>query len=488
MNEQNPDLKGPPRPDLRKQIISDALFDPQAVGVTATDDDPIPVVIELNAQHSGGLDGAFKQLIEELGKITDRARLTQTADTYVQIELSINQVKSLVNVDLGESWPEPAIYRIWPDFPIYPLVDRSCKTVKVDAARRSYGASGRDIVWAVIDSGIDQEHPHFTRYGTLVGDVKRLHQDFTEQADVGVGSALTDAFGHGTHVAGIIAGEPPTTTEVRVFQQVQDPEDPKQTRTEPRTAYDRTLLAGMAPQTKLVSLKVLDKDGRGSSMNVIRALEYVRTQLNGQKLMRVHGVNLSVGYEFDPTWFACGQSPICVAVDRLVRSGVVVVIAAGNTGYGSLISGQRPTNVGLTMTINDPGNAEMAITVGATHRDMPHTYGVSYFSSKGPTGDGRVKPDLIAPGERITSCCAEGKLTSDLGGPGQAVYVEDSGTSAAAPHVSGAIAGFLSIRSEFIGQPERIKQIFTSSATSLGREHYFQGHGLVDLMRAIQSV
>ena len=58
----------------------------------------------------------------------------------------------------------------------------------------------------------------------------------------------------------------------------------------------------------------------------------------------------------------------------------------------------------------------------------------------------------------------------------------------AAPHVSGAIAAFLSIRQEFIGQPEQIKQIFTSSATSLGRERYFEGHGLVDLMRAIQSV
>ena len=54
----------------------------------------------------------------------------------------------------------------------------------------------------------------------------------------------------------------------------------------------------------------------------------------------------------------------------------------------------------------DPGNADSVITVGATHRYMPHTYGVSYFSSKGPTGDGRIKPDLVAPGERITSCAA----------------------------------------------------------------------------------
>ena len=227
------------------------------------------------------------------------------------------------------------------------------------------------------------------------------------------------------------------------------------------------MLAGIARETKLVSLKVLDDRGNGQSMNVLRALEYVRKDINGYgKLLRVHGVNLSLGYEFDPKWFACGQSPICAEVDRLVRSGVVVVVAAGNTGYGSLTALARQTNVGLTMTINDPGNAALAITVGATHRDMPHTYGVSYFSSKGPTGDGRLKPDLVAPGERITSCAAGKALVSAFPGgkaptPGRtAVYVEDSGTSMAAPHVSGAVANFLSIRREFIGRPDDVKKVF----------------------------
>ncbi len=184
---------------------------------------------------------------------------------------------------------------------------------------------------------------------------------------------------------------------------------------------------------------------------------------------------------------------MCVEVDRLVQSGVVVVTAAGNTGYGAQSSDEGRTKTGLTLTINDPGNSALAITVGATHRDSPHTFGVSYFSSKGPTGDGRLKPDLVAPGERITSCAAGRRLdpvkqlwgdTSDH----PAAYIDDSGTSMAAPHVSGAIAAFLSIRREFIGRPADVKTIFLDNATSLGRERYFEGHGMVDLMRAIQAV
>jgi subtilisin family serine protease len=141
---------------------------------------------------------------------------------------------------------------------------------------------------------------------------------------------------------------------------------------------------------------------------------------------------------------------------------------------------------GLDLTVDDPGNAELAITVGSTHRDMPHLYGVSYFSSKGPTGDGRMKPDLLAPGEKILSCEAAGPPARR--GKREARYVEKSGTSMAAPHVSGVIAAFLSIRKEFVQRPEEVKRIFLSSATDLGRARDFQGHGLVDLMRAIQSV
>ena len=252
-------------------------------------------------------------------------------------------------------------------------------------------------------------------------------------------------------------------------------------------------ISGLAPHTRLVSLKVLGADGCGDVSSIISAINWIQ-EINGYgRRIQIHGVNLSVGYPFDAEWFACGQSQLCVEVNRLVRSGVCVVVAAGNRGYGQLASLQQEESRmgGLALSISDPGNAELAITVGSTHREMPHVYGVSYFSGKGPTGDGRLKPDLLAPGEKILSC-ATGKLLQD-NRPSDPkakapTYIEYSGTSMAAPHLSGCIASFLSVKREFIGRPDRVKEVFLATATDLGRERSFQGAGLVDLMRAIQHV
>jgi subtilisin family serine protease len=169
---------------------------------------------------------------------------------------------------------------------------------------------------------------------------------------------------------------------------------------------------------------------------------------------------------------------------------VVVVVSAGNAGAAGTLTGQTDDVRGQLSTITDPGNAAKAITVGSTHRYAPHTYGISYTSSKGPTLDGRLKPDLVAPGERITSA-ATGDMRSGIGplsGRDTVAYVEATGTSMAAPHVSGAIAAFLSVRDEFIGQPDEIKRQFTTSATSLGRHEFYQGAGLIDLMRVLSNV
>jgi subtilisin family serine protease len=230
-----------------------------------------------------------------------------------------------------------------------------------------------------------------------------------------------------------------------------------------------------------MSLKVLTDDRKGSTEALLAAIGYIQS-LNGYgRNIRVHGLNISLGYDFNPKNFAAGQSPLCAEVDRLVKCGVVVVVAAGNGGGGFLSAdGGGPTRAGFLSTIMDPGNAELALTVGATHRDRPVTYGVSYFSAKGPTIDGRMKPDLVAPGEHIVSCDATNGATSG--------FRSDSGTSMAAPHVSGAIAAFLSVRGEFRGHPERLKRLFMDNATDLGRRPEFQGAGLIDLMRTLQAI
>jgi subtilisin family serine protease len=360
-------------------------------------------------------------------------------------------------------------------------MNRSVSTVKADAAHLSFSALGEGIVWAVMDSGIDKNHPHFAEHKNLEVGPDLEHMDFTESG----ANPLEDALGHGTHVAGIIAGEYASSKEKKIsgVRKYRDEEDNVQTQEQ-----EIERITGMAPRSKLLSLKVLDDAGVGMTRNLMKAIDHVQ-QINGYgRRLKIHGVNMSVGYEFEPEWFACGQSPLCVEVDHLVRSGVVVVVAAGNTGYGWQNVAGRTVSAGLDLTINDPGNAQRAITVGATHRDSPHVYGVSYFSSKGPTGDGRPKPDLIAPGEKILSCAAGKKLDTVGRKQKEPIYVEDSGTSMAAPHVSGVVSAFLSVRREFIGRSDDVKEIFTSTATDLKRDRTFQGYGLVDLMRAIQSV
>jgi len=496
-------------------IVPPALHDPdqrERWSLPRETDKPGWYMFELSLTHKEGLQAAgtkFEQLCRDvLRESWDAHKPVLVSKTYYRCWVSVDQWRALIRLDQERHGRnDRVIYKLWPDFPVTPLIDRSVSTVKADAAVRSYAATGDGICWAVIDSGIDGAHPHFggdknPKVQTLTHPtVADLHRDFTgpdhptrESRD----TALRDLYGHGTHVAGIIAGgwNAGQTDTFRIFEHVfvSDPgeaEGAKVVSMQERTLGSTGHVRGVAPLCKLVSLKVLDDNGAGRASDVIRAMQYIREEVNGDpKLLRIQGLNLSIGYEFDAEMFACGQSPLCLEVDRLVKTGVVVVVAAGNTGYGKVAALSRASKMSLSNSINDPGNSVLAITVGATHRDSPHMYGVSYFSSKGPTGDGRLKPDLVAPGERITSC-ASGRYLVSGGGDipdDLPAYIDDTGTSMAAPHVSGAIAAFLSIRREFILRPEEVKRIFMSTATTLGRERYFEGQGLIDLMRAIQSV
>src|SRR5262249_59788475 len=141
-----------------------------------------------------------------------------------------------------------------------------------------------------------------------------------------------------------------------------------------------------------------------------------------------------------------------------VGAGTVVVVVAGTTGFEDAAAGTEKRSLGSgyrAISITDPGNADQVITVGSTHRRDPHLYGVSYFSARGPTGDGRRKPDILAPGEKITSTIR--------GGRSQRM----DGTSMAAPHVSGAAALLMARYPELVGPPARMQGILKGVGTGL---------------------
>ena len=388
----------------------------------------------------------------------------------------------------------------------------SSKTIKADAATRLFSLRCGHLKWAVLDTGIDARHPAFRRRAPKTDELLQgahpaaesrvvATYDFTRirrfldedaadlPADLGStgkkraaelrkrlragqtidwdliddlllvdhGDYRPPGHPHGTHVAGILGAD----------WRIDDPD---------YDAHSEHDMKGICPDIQLYDLRVLRDDGTGDEFSILAALQFVRYLNARARRPMIQGVNLSLAIPHDVSNFACGRTPVCQEVERLHSSGVVVVAAAGNKGYVHYVTTSGPTEAYQNISITDPGNSQPVLTVGATHRGSPHTYGVSYFSSRGPTGDGRLKPDLVAPGEKIKGPVPDSGTQSM------------DGTSMAAPHVSGAAALIMSRHPEFVGDPARIKRVLCDTATDLGRERYFQGAGLVDVCRALQSI
>jgi subtilisin family serine protease len=358
---------------------------------------------------------------------------------------------------LGSFFDDLKFVGIWRNARKRALISASTHTIQARPANLGYGADGIGVCWALLDTGIRADHPHFQKHSNVVAQWDCTHRGDPRLLERGSKEFnQLDGDGHGTHVSGIIAGE---------------------------GVVNGVTYAGMAPRTSLCGFKVLNDQGEGEDAWIIKALDTVAGLNEKAGSLVVQGVNLSLGGGFDPSVFGCGHTPLCQELRRLWRQGVLVVLAAGNEGYAVLKSEDGDIQSNIDLSIGDPANLDEAIAVGSVHKTNPHTYGISYFSSRGPTADGRKKPDVVAPGEKIVSARHDWKdkktpTVDDL-------YVEQSGTSMAAPHVSGLLAAFLSLRREFIGYPDRAKSLLLNGCVDLARDPYMQGAGLPNLIKML---
>ena len=313
----------------------------------------------------------------------------------------------------------PGVLRVEADVKVYATMDAARSDFGVDQARTTFGLTGAGVEACVLDTGVDPNHEQF--------DSKTIvFRDF-----VGTSTVPYDDHFHGTHVASILLGDG-------------------------TGGPDAARYGGVAPAASLVAGKVLDANGSGTTTDVIDGINWCASRPS------VDVISMSLGTSFGSD----GNDAISVAVNNAVAAGKVAVVAAGN-------SGDAPYTVG------SPGAAAGAITVGAVadwsaapgapnHSDGVY---VASFSSRGPTMDGRTKPDVVAPGVSVTAA-KQGTVA------GYATY---SGTSMATPFTAGAIA--LALEAKPGWTPTQVRSAVEGTAQDRGApgKDLDWGAGLLDV-------
>jgi subtilisin family serine protease len=375
-----------------------------------------------------------------------------------KLDIINGQVLDLPDNVIKQLGKHPNIFRVHDNRPIGTHNYRTVITIGADIVQDTLGYTGSGIGVAVIDSGISSWHDDLTRGGVIktfpYGD-----QRVAKFVDFVGGRTLPyDDNGHGTHIAGIIAGN----------------------------GYDsKGEKAGVAPKASLISLKVLDRNGTGTIGNIIAALNWVAVNA---KTYNIRVVNMSVGAAVRESYLT---DPLTLATKRVTDLGITVVTAAGNLGTNAL--GQKQWG-----GISAPGNAPWVLTVGASSSQGTLTRyddTLAAFSSRGPTrGDYLAKPDLVAPGVGTISLSAPGSLfyTTKLPAllPGKLLlgtlpYLSLSGTSMAAPVVSGTVALMLQANPNLT--PNLIKGILQYTAqTYNGYKPLEQGAGFLNTYGAVR--
>lgn len=295
------------------------------------------------------------------------------------------------------------------------------------------GLTGHGVGIAVMDTGIGS-HPDLTEAdGCLAGFFDTVNGR----------SNYYDDNGHGTHIAGIIAGN---------------------------GSASNGMYCGIAPGSRIYMIKILNNKGEGNTTNVLIGINWI---LQNYKKYNIRIVNISVGStrnkHFDET------SPLVQGVNKLWTAGLVVLTAAGNHG-------PEPYSIGA------PGNSRKIITVGAS--DVMQSGNGKDYSGRGPTSSCIKKPDIVAPGSNVTSCMPANKPVFPPFGKYfnrenqvKSLYTARSGTSMSTPVVSGCIALLLQ---KYPGMTNKdVKLHLRNTAYDLGYPHSRQGWGLVQCNRLL---
>ncbi|PYR26189.1 MAG: hypothetical protein DMF92_18975 [Acidobacteria bacterium] len=385
------------------------------------------------------------------------AEYQRFAKRFGKLGIINGQVVDVPNGILRQLSAHPSVFNVHYDRPMAKFNYRTSLTVGTRAVHEMLGLTGAGVTVAVLDSGISTWHDDLTnRSSTLYPYGDQRVAGFVDFVNGQL--APYDDNGHGTHVAGIIAGN----------------------------GYDsHGQKSGAAPEASLVSLKVLDANGNGTISTIISALEWV---LANHSAYNIRVVNLSVGAAVNESYWT---DPLTLAVKRVVDAGVVVVAASGNFGKNS---------VGLPQYggISAPANAPWVITVGASSTNGTPDRAddtVATFSSRGPTYlDWTAKPDLIAPGTGTISLSAPGStfewtkspfLLPGSVGTASMPYLSLSGTSMAAPVVSGAVALMLQANPNLT--PNAVKAILQYTAQEYpGYDGLTQGAGFLNAVGAVR--
>ncbi len=323
----------------------------------------------------------------------------------------------------------------------------------------NFGYTGNGIGIAVLDTGVSDHvdlGDNILQYSFLNGAYP-IPEIVNGEVVNPNAAARDDGFGHGTHVAGLISGSGENSEDE---------------------------YKGAAPSATVLSLQVLDQHGDGSMSDVMAAMDWLMTY---GEYFNVRIVNMSLGKGISES---NTTDPMVLTVEELWDAGFVVVIAAGNEGYSG------------SMTVTSPGNSRKVITVGSvtdngTGFDHSDDY-TSSFSSQGPTiGDYVLKPDLLAPGNRVVgSMDKKSKLAKQLAKRlkeckkqnvdcGDSTYLELSGTSMSTPIVSATIA--LMLEKDPSLTPATVKARLMRSARKIDADPTEAGAGILDADAALND-